>query len=124
MAVRIVAWLLRVIFIINLILGILFFTNHALTFITLHMILGIIFVAALWFLGSAQAFRGGPIGVMAATFVVGLLLAIIGFIQRGTGITPVIAILHIIFFLAAIGLGEMSAARFRRLSAAATSAQA
>lgn len=122
MAVRVVAWLLRAIFIINLILGILFLTNHALTYVTLHMILGIIFVAALWFLGAAQAFKGGPIGIMAGTFVVGLLLAIIGFIQRGTGITPVLAILHIIFFLAAIGLGEMSAARYRRLSAAAAQA--
>jgi hypothetical protein len=121
-AVRIVAWLLRVIFVVNLILGILFFTNHALTFVELHMFLGIVFVAALWFLGAAQAFRGGPISIMVATFVVGLLLAIIGFVQRATGIQPAIAILHIIFFLAAIGLGEMSAARYRRLSAAAPAA--
>lgn len=122
MAVRVVAWLLRAIFIINLILGILFFANHALTYVTLHMILGIIFVAALWFLGAAQAFKGGPIGIMAATFAVGLLLAIIGFIQRATGITTVIAILHVIFFLAAIALGEMSAARYRRLSVPAAAA--
>lgn len=122
MAVRIAAWLLRLIFVVNLILGILFFTNHALTFIGLHMILGIVFVAALWFVGAAQAFKGGPIGVMAGTFVVGLLLAIIGFIQEATGITPVIAVLHVIFFLAAIGLGEMSAARYRKLSASAASA--
>lgn len=120
MAVRIAAWLLRVIFIINLILGILFLTGRAGNLVLLHMILGIIFVAALWFLGAAQALRGGPIGIMAATFAVGLVLAIIGFIQGATGITPLIAVLHIIFFLAAIGLGEMSAARYRRLSAAKT----
>lgn len=122
MAVRIAAMALRIIFIINLILGILFYAGQADNLVLLHMVLGILFVAALWFLGAAQAARGGPIGIMAATFVVGLLLAVIGFIQRATGITPLIAILHIIFFLAAIGLGEMSAARYRRLSAAAPQA--
>ncbi len=115
-AVRIAAMVLRIIFIINLILGILFFTGHADNLVLLHMILGILFVAALWFLGAAQALRGGPIGVMAGTFVVGLLLAIIGFVQDDT---LWLKIVHILLALAAIGLGEMSAARYRRLSAAA-----
>ncbi len=116
MAVRIAAMVLRIIFIINLILGILFFTGHADNLVLLHMILGILFVAALWFLGAAQALRGGPIGVMAGTFVLGLLLAIVGFVQ---GSTLWLQIIHILLALAAIGLGEMSAARYRRLSAAA-----
>lgn len=119
MAVRIAAMALRIIFIINLILGILFFTGHADNLVLLHMVLGILFVAALWLLGAAQALRGGPIGIMAGTFVIGLLLAIIGFVQDST---LWLQIIHVLLALGAIGLGEMSAARYRRLSAAASAA--
>lgn len=119
MAVRIASMALRIIFIINLILGILFFTGNADNLKLLHMALGILFVAALWFLGAAQALRGGPIGVMAGTFTLGLLLAIVGFVQDDT---LWLKIIHILLALAAIGLGEMSAARYRRLSAATTPA--
>lgn len=119
MAVRIAAMALRIIFIINLILGILFFTGHADNLILLHMTLGILFVAALWFLGAMQALRGGPIGIMAATFVIGLLLAIIGFVQDST---LWLQIIHILLALSAIALGEMCAARYRRLGAAAVRA--
>lgn len=120
MAARIAAMTLRVIFLINLVLGILFWT-HTLVgqsaggWMLLHMALGILFVAALWLLGALQAMRGGPLGLMAGTFAIGLLLAIIGFVQDETAWLQII---HVLLALAAIGLGEMSAARYRRLSAA------
>lgn len=119
-AVRIAAMTLRAIFVINLVLGILFWTDRlagpsAGSWKLLHMALGILFVAALWLLGALQAMRGGPIGLMVGTFVIGLLLAIVGFVQDETGWLQII---HVLLVLGAIGLGEMSAARYRRLSAA------
>jgi hypothetical protein len=113
--VRIAAMALRIIFIINLILGILFFTGHADNLVLLHMGLGILFVAALWYLGALQALRGGPLGLMLGTFAVGLLLAIVGLVQDGT---LWLQIVHVLLVLAAIGLGEMSGARYRKLSGA------
>src|SRR5215469_16197565 len=58
-AVRVAAMGLRIIFTINVILGLLFFTGHAENLTLLHMLLGILFVATLWFLGAAQAMKGG-----------------------------------------------------------------
>ncbi|MFI5272233.1 MAG: hypothetical protein ACHQ4H_04270 [Ktedonobacterales bacterium] len=117
MAVKIAAMVLRVIFIINVILGILFvFTTLGGGWTLLHMVLGLLFVAALWFLGAAQAMKGGPLGLMLGTFAVGLLLAIVGLTQDSTAWLQVI---HVLLALSAIGLGEMSGARYRKLSAAA-----
>ena len=121
MAVRIAAMTLRVIFLVNLVLGMLFWTHtlvgqSAAGWKLLHMALGILFVAALWLLGALQAMRGGPIGLMVGTFVLGLLLAIIGFVQDETAWLQII---HVLLALGAIGLGEMSGARYRRLSAGA-----
>jgi len=118
-AVRIASVALRAIFLINLVLGILFWTHtlvgqSATGWKLLHMALGILFVAALWLLGALQAMRGGPIRLMVGTFVLGLLLALVGFVQDETGWLQII---HVLLALSAIGTGEASAARYRRLGA-------
>jgi hypothetical protein len=109
---------MRVIFIINLILGIAFWTGHESSGVKLlHMALGIIFVAALFWVGAAQAMLGGSLGVTLATFVLGLALAIVGFTQNGT---TFIKVVHLLLALAAIGLAEMAGARAARLGASRT----
>ena len=86
MVVRIASISLRALFVINLILGLLFWFNVTepgwLVFI--HMLIGILFVAAIWLLGLAQGItRAGSLGLVIGTFVVGLIIAIFGLIQRG-----------------------------------------
>ncbi|HEV2459007.1 MAG TPA: hypothetical protein VGS80_11660 [Ktedonobacterales bacterium] len=115
MGIQIAAVTMRLIFLINLVLGILFWTGHADPLVIVHMLLGIVFVALLFFAGTLQAMAGGPIGLMGGTFAVGLLLAIIGFVQDDTGWLKIV---HVLVALAAIGLAEMSFGRYRRLSAA------
>ena len=118
MAVRIASMALRVFFVINLILGILFWVNSALGLVGLHMLVGIIFVALLWFLGLAQAAtKEGSLGLMVGTFAIGLLLAIIGLFQEGwlAGSAHwIIQVLHLLVAAGAAGLGEAAAGRYRR----------
>jgi hypothetical protein len=113
--IRIAQSAMRVIFLLNLVLGVFFWTGNADSLQIVHMLLGIVFVALLFFAGALQAMAGGPIGLMGGTFAIGLLLAIIGFVQDDTGWLKIV---HVLVAIAAIGLAEMSFGRYRRLSAA------
>ena len=117
MGIRVTQMILRVTFIINLILGIAFWTGHENQAVKgIHMIIGIVFVAALFWFGAAQAMRGGSLGIMAGTFVIGLALAIVGFTQEGID-TEWIKVVHLVLAVAAIGIAEMAGARLNRASA-------
>jgi hypothetical protein len=113
---------LRGIFVINLILGIIFWTgNDSSGLVLLHMLLGIAFVIALWYVGAVAAIRGMSIGVQVGAFVVGLLIAIVGLFQKQMltgGAHWVIQVLHLLLALLGIGLAEMVGARLRRAGAA------
>ena len=109
---------LRLAVLLALILGILFWTGNALNLTFIHMILGFIVVISLWAIGLAQGFiKGGSFALALATFVVGLLVAIVGLYQTGwlTGSTHwIIQVIHLLLGLSAIGLGEMITARTKR----------
>jgi hypothetical protein len=117
---------LRGIFVINLILGIIFWTgNEPGGILLLHMILGFIFVIALWYVGFVAAIRGGSIGIQVGTFVVGLLILLLGLSQRQLLLGNahwVIQVTHLLLAVVGIGLGEMIGARLRRAGTATTSA--
>jgi hypothetical protein len=108
---------LRALFVIQLILGILFWTGNADGLVLLHMLLGIAFVAVFWVIGAMAAMRGASIGVMIGTFVLGLVIALFGLFQ--TRILPgsghwVVQIIHLLLAISAIGFAEMIAGRTRR----------
>lgn len=128
MVVRIASMSLRVLFVINLILGLLFWFN-----VTdsggvklLHMLIGILFVACIWLLGLSQGMtKAGSLGLVFGTFVVGLIIAIFGLIQESLLPTTahwVIQVIHLLLAIAGIGIGEASAARYKRGKASAASA--
>lgn len=120
MVVRIAIMVLRVAVLFNLITGIIFWTGNADPLQGVHMIVGIIAVLALWTLGIMQGLRGGSFGLALATFVVGFLLALVGLFQQKWLPDPanhwIIQVIHLVLGLAAIGLGEMVAGRYRRLT--------
>ncbi len=117
MGLRPTQMILRTTFIINLILGIAFWTGHENnTWKGIHMLVGIIFVAALFWFGAAQAMRGGSIAITGATFVIGLALAIVGLTQEGID-TGWIKVVHLLLALLAIGVAEMAGGRVARASA-------
>ncbi len=128
--VRIAHISLRALFVINLILGLLFWSNIAEPrwLVLIHMLIGILFVAAIWLLGLAQGMtKSGSLGLVVGTFVVGLIIAIFGLIQQELLPLPtaahwVIQVIHLLLAFAGIGIGEASAARYKRGIAAASSA--
>ncbi len=128
--VRIADMSLRALFVINLVLGLLFWFGIAEPhwLVLIHMFVGILFVAAIWLLGLAQGLqKNGSLGLVLGTFVVGLIIAIFGMIQQGlmpTSAHWVIQIIHLLLAIAGIGIGEASAARYKRGVAAASASAA
>ena len=126
MVVRIAIMVLRVAVLFNLITGIIFWTGNADPLQGVHMIVGIIAVLALWTLGIAQGVRGGSFGLALATFVLGFLLALVGLFQTRWLTDPsthwIIQVIHLVLGLATIGLGEMIAGRYKRLTAKSAAA--
>jgi len=119
LVVRIVSNVLRLAVLFNLITGIIFWTGNADPLQIVHIILGIIAVLALWTLGIMQGIYGGSFGVALASFLVGFLLALVGLFQKNWLPTNhwIIQVIHLVLGLAVIGMGEMMAGRYKRLTA-------
>ena len=127
-AVTIASMAFRLLWLINLVLGILVAVNildkNATTstpWTDTHMVIGIALVALLWFLGVAVGVQARNATLPAVTFVVGLLVAIVGASQQEVA-DPSIGLdalrgLHIVLILSAIALAEVCAARYQRVRA-------
>jgi hypothetical protein len=105
---------------IEIVLGILFWTGNADSLQIVHIVIGILVVLSLWTLGIAQGMQGGSFGLALATFVVGFLLALVGLFQTRWLIGSnhwVIQVIHLLLGLSAIGLAEMISGRYRRMTA-------
>ncbi len=123
MVVRTSLMIVRIGVLIELVLGILFWTGNADSLQIVHIVIGILVVLSLWTLGIAQGLAGGSFGLALATFVVGFLLALFGLFQKGWVVGPnhwVIQVIHLLLGLATIGLAEMIGGRYRRMTAKAT----
>ena len=123
MLVRITVMVLRISALLALILGILFWTATAGgVLVPIHMLLGIIVTLSLWILGIAIAtLKGGNVGLGAGAIILGLLVVGLGMTQRTLLVGSqhwLIQVLHLLLGLAAIGMGEMIAGRYRRTIAA------
>ncbi|HUY76783.1 MAG TPA: hypothetical protein VMV29_08415 [Ktedonobacterales bacterium] len=82
-----------------------------------HMLVGILLVALLWFLGVALGLQTKSVIFPLVTFVVGLLIPIIGIAQtipNGGAGQYVLQGLHVVLILAAIALAEVCASRYKR----------
>ncbi len=118
---RVPSILLRGAFVLALLLGLGFWV-HALSpdgpVGLIHMLLGLIIVGTLWYLGLAQAQRGGSLGLTLGTFFLGLVVAIFGLAQTAlkSALHAEVAvdIVHLLLGLSAIGLGEMCTSRIKR----------
>jgi hypothetical protein len=85
------------------------------------MLIGICFVAVFWLIGVAYALRGGSLGYVLGTFVLGLILALYGMFQTrlltGSG-HWLVQVVHLLLAVLAIGMAEMIAGRAQRMQAA------
>jgi hypothetical protein len=109
--------LARLIFAIQLVLGVLFWTGNASSLVIVHIAVGLVLVLDLWAAIALGLRAGSPIGLAALALVWSIGMPIFGLAQ--TGLLPgsahvVIQVLHLLVGAAAVGLVEALARAPRR----------
>ncbi|MDQ6674907.1 MAG: hypothetical protein M3069_29930 [Chloroflexota bacterium] len=109
--------LARITGVLLLILGLGIWVEGAHNLTSIHMLLGLVFVLALWVLAAVSTRAGVPVGLAAGVAIAGLIVLVLGMTQ--TSLMPgsshwVIQILHLLIGLAALGSAEAVGGRLRR----------
>ena len=105
---------IRALGVVQLVLGIVFWTGNALGLVDLHQLIGILLVLALWTQAALAHRAGVPAGLVAGAVVLGLIVPIVGLTQRE--VFPgsahwVIQVIHLLLGLGLLGLAENLATR-------------
>ena len=113
-AVKVAQMLVRAAGVVQLILGVLFWTGNAEGLVPLHMLVGFVLVLGLLVLAVLAARAGAPAGLVAVAGFWVLLTPLLGLTQ--TSLLPgsahwVVQVLHLLVGVAAIGLAEQLARR-------------
>jgi hypothetical protein len=121
MAIRYATAILTVAGLLALVLGLLLWIGLGVNLISMHMLLGLLAVGALWIvaIGQALAKNGNRILALAALILGGLTIWL-GMIQAALLNGPshwIIQLIHPMLGLATVGLGHMAAARHRKAPA-------
>ena len=115
--------LVRITGVLQLILGLLIWTEPSFYYlVNTHTLLGIVFVLSLWVLAAVSTRAGIPIGMAAGVAVGGLVVLALGMTQRSLlpgSLHWVIQVLHLLIGMAAVGSGEAIGGRLRRMRLAA-----
>jgi hypothetical protein len=106
---RLTRMLMRASILILLVLGLLFWSGHALNLLPVHMAFGLIFVLGLWVLAYLAARRGTPPALTIGAAVLGLAVLALGGMQ--TQLLPgdlhwLVRVMHLLLGLGAMGLAE------------------
>jgi hypothetical protein len=121
-AATVIRWLVRVLGLVMVSLGLLFWTGNALALLPVHMLAGLVLVLSLWALALLAALTGVSPGLVALAVVWGFIVPTLGLTQdeilRGDG-HWVIQIVHLLVGLGAIGQAEGLAARILQARARA-----
>jgi len=99
---------------VQVVLGILFWTGHAMALIQLHMIVGLVFVLVLMTLAVLGARAGAPPGLVVAALVWGLVIVALGMSQARILPGPghwIVRVVHLLTGLAGVGLAGALSAR-------------
>ena len=105
---------IRVLGVVQLALGVLFWTGNALGLVDLHQLIGILLVLALWTQAALAHRAGVPGGLVAGAVVLGLIVPIVGLTQRE--VFPgsahwVIQVVHLLLGLGLLAMAENLATR-------------
>jgi hypothetical protein len=95
---------IRVLGVVQLLLGILFWTGNALGLVDLHQLIGILLVLALWTQAALAHRAGVPGGLVAGAAVLGLIVPIVGLTQRELFPGSAHWVIQVIHLLLGIGL--------------------
>jgi len=113
-AVTAVQMAVRVLGVIQIVLGVLFWTGNALGLVDLHMLNGILIVLLLWVLAGLAAAARVPVALVAGAVVWGLVVVVLGLSQESLlpgSAHVVIEVLHLLVGLVALGLADTLANR-------------
>jgi len=115
--------LVRATFVVQLVLGVLFWTGNALDLVPLHQTIGFLLVFGLWAQAALAARAGVQPALVALAAVWGLVVPVLGLTQTRLLVGSahwLIEVLHLLVGVAAVGMAEGLAARIKeRLAAAA-----
>jgi hypothetical protein len=105
---------IRAVGVVQLILGLAFWTGNLLGLVDLHQLFGILLVLGLWTQAALAHRAGVPVGVVATAAVLGLVVVILGLTQRE--LLPgsahwVIQVVHLLLGIGLLALAERLAAR-------------
>jgi hypothetical protein len=118
MVIQVASLMLRVFGTLALILGLLFWVGIGLNLIAIHMLLGLLVVLLLWIVGVGQAFsRNGSWVLAIGALALGALTIVFGLRQSALLVGPfhwVIQVIHLLLGVLAVGMGQASAARYRK----------
>jgi hypothetical protein len=113
-------WLIRLLAVVQLTLGILFWTGNAYSFLNVHMLSGMLLVLALWIQAAIAARAGIGFGLPIVSFVWGIGVIALGMTQDSllTGdLHWLTKVVHLLVGVAAVGQAESLAVRtIRRLN--------
>jgi len=116
-ATMVIRTLIRLLGLIMVVLGLLFWTGNALNFIGLHMLLGMVLVLLLWAQAILAARSGASLGLVALAIAWGIIVVALGMTQ--TQLLPgdahwVIKVLHLLVGIGAVGIAERLAGSIKR----------
>jgi len=115
-ATAIVQWVARLSGLTLIVLGVCFWVGRALSLVPLHMLVGLLFVVALWVLaGMAMRAKVGSAAVLGAVMW-GIVVLALGMTQRSLlpgSMHWIVRVLHLIVGLVAMGTAERLAERIK-----------
>jgi hypothetical protein len=99
----------RLAFVVQLVLGIGFWTGHFADFVMIHQALGIAFVLGLWIIAFVALRAGAPKGPAIALLVLGIIIAGFGSSQVKILVGDmhwIVRVVHLVLAMAAMPLAE------------------
>jgi len=109
-----VQWLIRLLAVVQVTLGVLFWTGNAYQLLQVHTLSGMALVLALWIQAAIAARAGIGFGLPAVAFVWGIVVIALGMTQATLlpgDLHWLIKVIHLLVGLAAVGQAEALAVR-------------
>jgi hypothetical protein len=119
----VVQTLIRLVWLTLIVLGALFWSGNALTLVTTHMDLGVIFVILLWIMAILAFFARAGIALPIVAIIWGFIVAIYGMMMMhlvASGSSWPAGVVHLLIGIVGIGFAEMLGARIKRKVGGAT----
>jgi hypothetical protein len=111
-------WLIRILAVVQVVLGVLFWTGNVYSLIGVHTLSGMVLVVALWAQAAIGARAGIGFGLPALALVWGAIVVVFGMTQDSLmpgDLHWLIKVLHLLVGLGAVGQAEGIAVRTLRL---------